>query len=251
MEQATLVERLERLERENMKFRRSARFMKLLVSSLIAITVAGISIPIAHSITVPGPLGASEFDLLGPGLRVTARLHTLRNGPNLTFYDNGGKAILDVGFVNDSTSTQAGMTVFDGNAGLAGNGVPRAAFGYTSQSSAGSGVGFVSYDGTGAIRTTIGQSLNGSAAYEQLYDDTGSLRTGIDVNSANVGFFAQDANGIGRAVLGEVPSDSSAAMTLLNAAGGVAADGTVDAAGANPHFAVVNSSGTIIATLPN
>jgi hypothetical protein len=220
MEQAWLIERLERLERENVKFRRSATFMKLLVSSLIAITVAGISIPIAHSITFPGPVSASEFDLLGPGLRVTARLHTLRNGPNLTFYDNAGKVIVDVGFVNDATSTQAGMTVFDGNAGLAGNGVPRAAFGYTSRSSAGTGVGFVSYDGTGAIRTNIGQALNGSAAYDDLYDATGALRTGITVpTGALIGYFNQDPNGTSRVQLYESADGLVTSLSLKHQSG--------------------------------
>jgi hypothetical protein len=243
MEQASLVERLEQLERENMKFRRSARFMKLLVSSLIAITVAGISIPIAHSITVPGPLGASEFDLLGPGLRITARLHTLRNGPNLTFYDNSGKIVADVGWVNDSTSAQAGLSVFDGNSVLAGNGVARAEVGYTSRSATGTGVGLANYDATGVMRSNIGQSLDGSNDYEVLYDQTGLVRDGIIFNDtiAN-GFYTYDANGTQRVNLGQT-LNNHAQFELYDASGNQGLVASVDPADAFNGLAVFDGNG--------
>jgi hypothetical protein len=52
MEQGSLFERLDRLERENARFRRSGRVMKLLLLSTIALVITVVSVPKAQSILV-------------------------------------------------------------------------------------------------------------------------------------------------------------------------------------------------------
>jgi hypothetical protein len=252
MEQSSLVERLERIERENTRFRRSTRIMKILLASTIALVATIVSVPKVHSILLPGIVTAREFDLLSPSFHVTAKLQTLRNGPNLTFYDNSGKIVADVGWVNDSTSAQAGLSVFDGNSVLAGNGVARAEVGFTARRSAGTGVGLASYDGTGALRTATGQALNGSIAYEYLYDESGALRTGILLpSSANIGYFNQDADGTPRISLYESQDGLVSSLSLIHQSGIEGADAIAnDETGfVGSNFATWNADHSHIASI--
>ena len=81
-----IQKRLERLER-------SVRYSKVLVIAMAVCTVAFATVPKARSLGSPFPLAASEFDLLGPGGKITAKLTTNDGGPNLLFYDNNGKVV--------------------------------------------------------------------------------------------------------------------------------------------------------------
>ena len=248
MEQIALIERLERLERENSRIKRFARLA--LGSMVVLIVLAGI-VPKA---TTQGPpiLKATEFDLLGPNRSITAKLQTLRNGPNLTFYDNAGKVVADIGWINDSTSAQAGLAVFDGNSVLAGNGVARATVGYTSRSASGTGVGLASYDETGLVRASVGQSLNGSESYEVLYDSTGALRTGITIpQSASIGYFNQDANGLSRVSLFESADGLVTGLSLRHQNGIEGADAIAndEAPFVGANFATWNADHTHIASI--
>ncbi len=112
-----IQKRLERLER-------SVRYSKVLVIAMAVCTVAFATVPKARSLGSPFPLAASEFDLLGPGGKITAKLTTNDGGPNLLFYDNNGKLVEEVG-INENTPASAGMAVLDGNSIIPGTGVVR------------------------------------------------------------------------------------------------------------------------------
>lgn len=235
MEQRSLVERLERLELENSGIRRSARFMKFLMVATITVAAAMISVPMANS--KPSVFSATEFDLLGATGKVTAKLMNLNGGASLLFYDSGGKLVSSVGFTNTASVAAAGLTVWDGNAILAGDGIARAGFGYTSRGPS-TGIGAATWDASGNVRSAVGQGLDGSLAYEVLYDNTGALRTGIEIPSgANIGYFNQDANGTPRVSLYESANGLVASLSLVHQSGIEGADAI-----ANDEYGFVGSN---------
>ncbi len=225
----TLLERLEKLEMENLRNRRSVRAMKFVTASAFAVLIAVSAIPSAYSRFFPPiTIFATEYDLIGPNQNVTAKLETLNGGPNLVFFDNAGKVIAGVGVTNTSRVKATGMSVYDGNSLLAGTGVVRAAFGYGSAGPA-IGQGVATYDASGNIRSAFGQALDGSSAYEVLYDSTGAERTGINIISGGLGFFVSDANGTGRARFGEASDGSQTNWVINDAAGGLGLSANVPA----------------------
>jgi hypothetical protein len=218
-----LSERLNRLESSN-------RLLKVAMLVMAGLFVMAASVPQVLSfgppIPHPGPIGgnaplrASEFDLLGPGNVVTAKLTTQNGGPNLLFYDNSGNPIMSVGFTNTSTTVFAGMGIFDNNALLAGTGVGRFGTGIETKGRfVGEGLG--TYDGSGNIRSGFGQAVDGSVAYSALYDETGTVRTGLTFYNGFEGFYSHDASGNTRTAIGQSLDGTDAFAALFDQNGSV------------------------------
>ena len=206
MDQELLLKRVERLERENASMK---RFSKIALGFLATLLVAIAAVPKANT-GGPPILKATEFDLIGPNGAVTAKLATYRGGPNLVLFDNNGKLVENVGVVNDQTLAQAGMNVFDGNAIVSGNGVGRFDASVTTRNSTGqggTGEGISTFDGSGILRATIGQLVDGSAVYATGYDRNNgtNARVGwIFEPSINFsGFFTNAEDGTSRSYFGQ------------------------------------------------
>jgi hypothetical protein len=251
MDTQRLLARLERLEYENGRIKRAARLTKIMVASMVVLFTAVAAIPAAHSLPFPFKIGANEFDLLASNGKVTAKLANLNGGALLAFYDANGKLVESVGFSNTAAQAGAGMSVYDGNAVLAGNGVTRAGYGYTSRGPA-TGIGAATWDASGDVRSSIGQALDGSIAYEQLFDTTGALRTGINVpNGANLGYFNRDANGTPRVELYESGDGLITSLSLIHQSGieGADAIATDEPSFPSSNFATWNADHSHIASI--
>jgi hypothetical protein len=201
-----LLKRVEWLERENASIK---RFSKIAFGSLAALLVAVAAVPKANT-GGPPVLKGSEFDLIGPSGAVTAKFATYRGGPNLVLYDNNGKLVETVGVVNDQTVAQAGLNVFDGNAIVPAKGVGRFNASVRTRNTSGqggTGEGIGTFDGSGILRATIGQSVDGSAVYATGYDANNgtNARVGwIFEPSINFsGFFTNAEDGTSRSYFGQ------------------------------------------------
>jgi hypothetical protein len=222
-----MEERLERLELENHRIKRSARLGKILTTSTVALVIAIAAVPKVHSLGFPLSIAASEFDLLGSNGKITAKLATYEGGPNVLFFDEKGKLVEDVGVINQKTFVGAGISVWDGNAIIPGNGVVRESSGVTESSSAGPftpGEGLATLDGSGIVRSAIGQTLDGSIVYDTLDDPQGNVRSGFDYDPSQdfTGFFTDAANGTTRSYFGQGTDDVEADWGL-NYSSGIAA----------------------------
>ena len=222
-----VTERLESLERENLRIKRSARLAKILSAATSALVIMVAAVPKVHSLGFPLPIAATEFDLLGPGGRITAKLFTFRNGPNLQFFDNKGKLVENVGVTNDSNGSGAGLSVEDGNAVLAGNGVQRVGVGITVTPTNAAGAGLATWDASGTVRSAVGQTLNGSIVYANTYDTNGNVRSGLDYDPAHdfTGFYSTAANGTNRSYMGQNTDDTDAFYGVKYADGIIAIQG--------------------------
>jgi hypothetical protein len=225
-------ERIERLEKSN-------RVLKGLTALLAALCVTLASVPQVSS--KPSNRSAYEFDLLGPNGKVTAKLTTLRNGPNLLFYDDNGKLVESVGIINDATLVGAGLGVADGNAIVPGTGVVRMSIGVSTKDPAGPGEGMSTYDASGRPRSAFGQTTDGSIVYASAYDpDSSSSRVGwvfypaIDFE----GVYTHDQDGTTRSYFGQTtgnnPSEVEAFWGLNYPGGGLAVNGYTPTA-ASPY----------------
>jgi len=86
-----LIEKIERIERENARIRRSARFTKTSIVCAIAAYAAFSTVPRVLSITSPPVLTATGFNLVDTSNRLRASLAPTADGNMLTFYDSTGK----------------------------------------------------------------------------------------------------------------------------------------------------------------
>ena len=109
-----LVERLDQLERENSRIRRSARLMKIVMAPAIAFCIAISSVP--QALSKDGgrkEINVQQINLVSAGGKVLASLGTTADGNLLTFFDSSGKKTLTIG--NSADGTFAGLATWDGN----------------------------------------------------------------------------------------------------------------------------------------
>jgi hypothetical protein len=195
----TLDERLERLERENSRMKRSARLMKIMMASAIALC-AVFSVPRVESKQVTGVpvLSAQEIDLVNAGGTVLASLAPTSDGNVLTFFDSSGKKTLTLG--DNTNQSFAGLVTWDNNKVIPGTGVVRTTFGESNPNvGPSSGFGGTVLDGTGHLRTGFGTTYDLVSNDIFAVDSDGSS-TGIGAFQATKfkGFFTNDSNGVTR-----------------------------------------------------
>jgi hypothetical protein len=262
-----LSARIQRLERSN-------RLQKGVTALFAGLLITLASVPQVSS--KASNLSAYEFDLLGPNGKVTAKLTTLRNGPNLLFYDDNGKLVENVGIINDATLVGAGLGVTDGNAIISGTGVLRMSMGVSTKAPGGAGEGLSTYDASGRARSAFGQTTDGSIVYASAYDpDSNNSRVGwvfypaIDFE----GVYTHDQDGTTRSYFGQTtendPTEVEAFWGLNYPGGGPAVNGYTPTA-ASPYtgmnvwdtagnfrsvdgvgfFGVFDSSENLVASIP-
>jgi hypothetical protein len=245
----SVTERLAFLERESLRIKRSARLAKILSAATSVLVVMVATVPKVHSLGFPLPIAATEFDLLGPGGKITAKLTTYQGGPNLLFYDNQGKLVEDAGFFNNSSLVSAGIGVLDGNALSPGKGVFREYSGVTTVNKAAptiTGEGMGTYDASGNGRVAVGETIDGSVAYALVGDPNGNYRSGIDYDAVHdfTGAFTNDAAGTNRTAIGTGTDDIDSFWQLNYSNGDIAVSGfTPPLTGNPPDVAVFDTSG--------
>jgi hypothetical protein len=160
--------------------------------------------PTGPSGQFPSVANVQQLNLVNGSNSVLASLGVTSAGNVLTFYDSSGKQTLTLGNSADGTST--GLTTWDGNSILTGNGVARTAFGEANTSNTyGGGLGFDVFDTAGKIRVTAGTNVNLSEGFLYTIDPNGSTTGIVDDDLAsfeNQGFFANDLNGKTRSFVG-------------------------------------------------
>jgi hypothetical protein len=194
----TLSERLERLERENSRIKRSGRLMKIAMASSVALCVASFSVPWATGAPALKVLSAQQINLVNTSGTILASLGPTSDGNVLTFFDSAGKKTLTCG--ENASETFTGCTTWDNNKVIPGNGVIRTVFGESNPNvGAVSGFGALVVDGSGRTRTSFGTSYDLTKNYIAAADLDGSS-TGIGSFQATKfkGFFTNDSNGVTR-----------------------------------------------------
>jgi hypothetical protein len=199
MKQDLLTERIERLELENVKFRRSARISKLTLAALAGVVAMVATLPRASARTGgPSVLSALKINLVNPRGRVLASLGVTSDGTVLTFFDSLGQKTLTLG--NNATESLAGLVTWDNNRVIPGTGVIRTAFGESNPNvGPSSGLGASVFDGSGKQRTGFGTTYD-LASNDIFAIDSDGTTTGIGAFAATKfkGFFTNDSNGVNR-----------------------------------------------------
>jgi hypothetical protein len=197
-DQPGLIERLERLERHNLRLKRSLRAMKLVIVASVATCAAVSTIPLVQSASVPVSISAQHIYLRRADGRLLAALAPSADGNVLTFFDHAGHKTVTVG--NNGNESAAGLSTWDGNNVIVGNGIVRTAFGESNPNLVGysSGFGAQVLDGSGKARSAFGMSYDLSV--NDFYAvDTNGTATGIGIFPNNfAGYFANDLNGVNR-----------------------------------------------------
>jgi len=200
MDQAvpTLSERLDRLERENSRIKRSARLIKIAMALSLAFCVATFSVPHATGTPNLKVLSAEQLNLVNASGKVLASLGPTSDGNVLTFFDSVGKKTMTCG--DNANESFAGCATWDNNKVIPGTGVIRTTFGEANPNvGPGSGFGSSVLDGTGMLRTAFGTTYDLTSNDIFAVDSDGSS-TGIGVFHATKfkGFFTNDSNGVTR-----------------------------------------------------
>lgn len=242
MEQETqmLVERLDRLEQENSRIKRSARLTKVMLASMGALFAGVASAPLALSKPPAGVpvVNAQQFNLVNASGKVLATLGTSTDGNNLTFFDSAGKKTVVIG--NSADGTFAGMATYDGNSIIPGTGQYRTTIGEANTSNVnGGGLGFGIYNSAGKLRSAGGTSVDDTLSYLDTIDPNGSTTGIIDENTVafqNQGFFANDLNGKNRIFVGNSLDGTSYNTVQLSDAAGNFAGEIFQRPNANPSF---------------
>jgi hypothetical protein len=201
-----LVERLDRLERENSRIRRSVRLMKLAIAPAIAFCIAISAVPQALSKdSGRKEISARQINLVSEGGAVLASLGTTADGNVLTFFDSSGRKTMTIG--DSADGTFAGIATYDGNSIFAGTGKPRTSFGEANASNVtGGGFGFAVFDPSGSfkVRAAAGTTPDATIGFFETIDPNGSAAgiTDDDKTFHDQGFFANDLNGKNRVFAG-------------------------------------------------
>ncbi len=211
-----LTERVARLEKSN-------RAMKV----IFAITVLAIAATTSTPRLLAKTRGVMKMAALDAGAITTQRLNlvngsgqtvavlgTSPNGAGLVFVDGLGRWLLALGDTQNGGKTTAGLSLFDGNAALAGSGVPRAAVGISS-----TGAALIALDGSGKPALVSGVSADGSSSGSFALDSNGYSRAGFGNAANGSGFFANDSNNVTRYVAGVAPDGSQAGSVTFDATG--------------------------------
>ena len=277
MEQETqmLVERLDRLEQENFRIKRSARLTKIMLASMSAMFAAVASVPLALSKPPAGVpvVNAQQINLVNTSGQVLAALGPTSDGNVLTFFDNAGKKTLTLG--NNPQENLSGIAFWDGNSIIPGTGKVRVIVGEGNPTAGPkAGFGTTIYDGSGLLRTAFGPSydltFNGMIAI-----DPDGTSTGVDIfqPTSSEGFFANDANGVTRTFvgksldstsfngtflydannsnrlwMGDFQNESSLTFGMTDSTGQARAFGGFDQFG--PRLLTLNAAGTVTGHLP-
>jgi hypothetical protein len=195
-----LAARLTRLERQN-------RIMKFATAGAVLACLAFTSVPGALSKTTstkfphgPKHTYSEEFDLVSPSGVLLASLQggTGSTSPSLVFWDANEKPVVSVGIGASSNGNPpfVGVSTFDGNTYLAGNGVARAFWGQTAPNSSTSSPGFLGgsvNDGNGTGRIGLQTAADGTNGGAYFFDQNGVTRAGIGLASTGPGMFLNDA----------------------------------------------------------
>jgi len=224
---SSIEERLEEMSRRLERVERANRAMKIWGSIAAAAMVAFGSGSFASNVLaktkVTAKVVAQEFDLETATGQVKASLKDTGGVPVLEFFDASEKLVVGVGL---ASTTSAGITVFDGNSVLAGSGVPRNTWGVTAGASG--GIGGVTFDGSGKVRTLWGDAVNESFSGISFFDSNGAFRTGVaydPTTSLTNGFSTEDGSGHTLSFLGNVLgtvgllSANDSVMDLFDTAG--------------------------------
>lgn len=192
-----LIERLERLERQNRRLGRSYRMMKFITLGAIMLCASLASIPTARSGKIRTLIEARSFDLVDSSGKVLASWGPTSDGVVLTFFDSAGKKTLTLG--NDANESLTGLLTWDNNNVVGGNGVVRTFFGESNPNNAGGGgFGAAVFDGNETPRAEFGQNFDLTSQAVVFNDQTGrSSGVGIFPSSL-AGYFANDSNGVTR-----------------------------------------------------
>jgi len=193
----TLSERLERLERENSRIKRSERLMKIAMVLIVSLCAATFSVPWATGAPILKLLSTQQLNIVNASGTVLASLGQTSDGNVLTFYDSTGKKTLTFG--NSANETLAGALAWDNNKVIPGTGKVRVTWGESNPNvGPDSGFGSVVFDGTGRTRTAFGTSYDLTVNEVAAFDSNGSS-SGIGIfPSKFVGYFASDLNGVTR-----------------------------------------------------
>lgn len=241
----TLSERLERLEQENSRIRRSARLTKIVFAAMGALFAGVATVPLANSKPPNGVpvVNAQQINLVNTSGKVLASLGTTADGNVLTFFDPSGKKTLTVGNSADGTST--GVATWDGNSILPGTGHFRATFAETNSSNPlGGGLAFNVWNDAGKARVAVGTTVDDTFGFIFTSDPNGST-IGIENNGngfQNQGFFANDLNGKNRIFVGN-SLDGTAPFFAVNDANNVTR-ASIGVAPDSAGFFVYDSAGT-------
>jgi hypothetical protein len=199
MKEDLLVERIERLELENSKFRRSAWISKLTLAAVAGLVAMVATLPKVSARTGgPSALSARQINLVNATGQVLASLGVTKDGTVLTFFDSLGQKTLTLG--NNATESLTGLVTWDNNKVIPGTGVIRTAFGESNPSfGQASGLGGSVYDGTGKQRTGFGTTYDLTSNDIFAIDSDGTT-TGVGAFAATKfrGFFTNDSNGVNR-----------------------------------------------------
>jgi hypothetical protein len=225
-----LTERVARLEKSN-------RAMKVIFAVAVLAMAATTSTPRLLAKTVKkmaaldaGAITTQRINLVNGSGQIVAVLGTSGNSAGLVFVDGAGKWLLALGATQNAGKTTAGLSLFDGNAALAGSGVPRAAVGISSD-----GAALVALNGSGQPALVSGVNADGSASGSFALDSSGFSRAGFGNASNGSGFFANDSNNVTRYVAGVSPTGAQAGSFTFDATGkpqlAVGGNGDASAAG--------------------
>jgi hypothetical protein len=202
-----IEERFEQMSRRLERAEQANRAMKIWSSIAFAVLIAFGSGPFASTVLAkkkpPAKIQAQEIDLVTSTGQTVATLREVSGEPNLVFLDGSGKPVLGVGI---ASAVSAGIAVFDGNSVLPGAGKIRNTWGVTASGPV-AGIGGVTFDSTGALRTRWGDAVDGSSSGVSLFDASGGFRTGIQYDPTTAffnGFVSQDGSGHNLSVLGNV-----------------------------------------------
>ncbi len=169
-------------------------------------------------------LTVQTINVVDAGNNTVATLEKNSNGNLLTFFDSNGHKTVELG--NTANETSAGMSIWDGNNVVPGNGVPRETVG-ESNPGAGSvnGFGVGVYDGAGKVRSGLYLTYDGTTAGAYAIDSNGST-AGFDTNQTaqNEGFYVNDLNGKTRSFLGNSLDGTTNAVELFDSTGAFAGD---------------------------
>src|SRR5262249_37304454 len=128
MKEELLVERIERLELENSKFRRSARTSKFALAALAGLVATVTALPrVSAHPGGPAVISAPQINLVNASGQVLASLGVTTDGTVLTFFDSLGQKTLTLG--NNAKESFAGLATWDNNKVIPGTGIVRTDFG--------------------------------------------------------------------------------------------------------------------------
>jgi hypothetical protein len=216
-----LAERVARLEKSN-------RAMKLIVAVAILAMAAMSSTPqlLAKTKSVTRmfaldattitsqTITAQQINLVNGTGQIAAVLGTSPTGAGLVFVDQSGKWLLALGDNQNGGKTSAGLVAFDGNAALAGNGVPRAVLGVS-----GDGAALVALNGAGQPALVSGVNADGTGSGSFALDGNGYARAGFGNGGNGAGIFAKDSNNVTRYVAGVGGDGAQAGAITFDATG--------------------------------